>query len=254
MRIQGLLCLCLGLALGAQAPRHVSVAAAADLKWALEEVRKEFSKENPGIQVDATFGSSGQFYGQLTQKAPFDVFLSADVDYARRLQDAGLGNSLFTYAVGRLVLMVPSESTLDMEKLGLKALLDPAVKHVAMANPIHAPYGRAAQAALASAGLTEKVQPKVVLGENVSQAAQFVHSRAAEAGLVALSLAMAPEMSKQSRIWAVPRELYPALEQGGVILTWARDKEAAQTFRAFLAGPKGQAILARFGFEAPKAK
>ena len=252
MRRLLLLCLCLGLTLAAQAPRRVSVAAAADLKWALEEVRREFCAEHPDIQVETTFGSSGQFYAQLTQKAPFDLFLSADLDYARKLQEAGLGHSLFTYAVGRLTLIVPSGSKLDLDKLGLKALLDPSVLHVAMANPIHAPYGRAAQAALAGAGLGAQVQPKLVLGENVSQAAQFVHTGAAEAGLVALSLAQAPEMRARTRSWLVPRELHPALEQGGVVLAWARDREAAEALRAYLTGPRGRAVLARYGFEAPK--
>ena len=253
MRLAVLLCATLALgALGAQTPRRVSVAAAADLKWAMEEVRREFTKDHPGIQVEVTFGSSGQFYAQLTQKAPFDLFLSADLDYARKLQEAGLGHSLFTYAIGRLVLAVPAESKLDLEGRGLKVLLEPSVKHVAMANPIHAPYGRAAQAALVSSGLAAQVQPKVVLGENVSQAAQFVHTRAAEAGLVALALTLAPEMARETRTWLVPAALYPPLEQGGVILSWARDPEAAAAFRAFLAGPRGQAILGRFGFEPPK--
>jgi molybdate transport system substrate-binding protein len=251
MSLRVLLALCLGLGLAAQAPRHVAVAAAADLKWALEEVRRDFAKDNPGIQVDVSFGSSGQFYAQLTQKAPFDLFLSADLDYARKLQEAGLGRSLFTYAVGRLALVVPTGSPLDLDKLGLHALLDPSVKHVAMANPGHAPYGRAAAAALAAAGLMAQVQPRLVLGENVSQAAQFVHTGAAEAGLVALSLAQAPEMSGRCRAWVVPRNLHPPLEQGGVILAWARDPGATETFRAFLAGPRGRAILARFGFEPP---
>lgn len=252
MRLGSLLCLFLGLCLAAQAPRRVSVAAAADLKWALEDVRRDFTKDHPDIQVEVTFGSSGQFYAQLTQKAPFDLFLSADLDYARKLQDAGLGHGLFTYGIGRLALVVPSESKLDLDRLGLKALLDPSVKHIALANPIHAPYGRAAQSALAASGLTAAVQSRFVLGENVSQAAQFVHTRAAEAGLVALSLTLAPEMASRVRAWVVPGNLYPPLEQGGVILAWARDREAAEAFRAYLTGPKGAAILARFGFDPPK--
>lgn len=251
MRLPGIIVACLGLALCAQAPRKVRVAAAADLKWALEEVRKDFARESPGIQVDVTFGSSGQFYAQLAGKAPFDLFLSADVDYARKLQDAGLGHGLFTYAVGRLALVVPKASPLDPEKRGLAVLLDPSVRHVAMANPQHAPYGRAAQAALASAGLAPRVQGRLVLGENVSQAAQFVHTGAAEAGLVALSLALAPEMADRCRAWTVPQDLHPPLEQGGLILAWARDPEAARALRAYLLGPRGQAILAKYGFAPP---
>jgi molybdate transport system substrate-binding protein len=253
MRIGTILCLALGLVLSAQAPRRVSVAAAADLKWALEEARTSFTRDNPSIQVDLTFGSSGQFYAQLTQKAPFDLFLSADLDYARRLQDAGLGRGLFTYATGRLALVASPGSALDVRALGLKALLDPSVKHVAMANPLHAPYGRAAQAALAASGLSEAVKPRIVLGENVSQAAQFVHTRAAEAGLVALSLVKAPG-GPAIAYWLVPQELHPPLEQGGVVMAWAKDSAAAEAFGSFLTGPAGQAILARYGFEGPKRK
>jgi molybdate transport system substrate-binding protein len=251
MRFPAILVLCLGLALQAQAPRRIQVAAAADLKWALEEVRGEFAREVPGIRVDVTFGSSGQFYAQLTQKAPFDLFLSADLDYARRLQDAGLGSGLFTYAVGRLALVVPRTSPLDLEGKGLKVLLDPSVRHVAMANPQHAPYGRAAQAALAASGLAGEVRPRLVLGENVAQAAQFVHAGSAEAGLVALSLALAPEMADRCRAWTVPQAMHPPLEQGGVILAWAKDPDAARAFRDFLTGPRGAAVLAKFGFSPP---
>ena len=230
-------------------PRPVTVAAAADLRWALEEVCQCAQKAHPGLQVKVTYGSSGQFYAQLVQRAPFDLFLSADLDYARKLKDQGLGGTPFQYALGKLVLWVPAESRLDLERLGLAAVLDPSIRHLALGNPAHAPYGKAAEAALTRAGLAGKVQAKQVLGENIAQAAQFVQTGVAEAGLLALSLAKAPELASRGRYWVVPQELYPPLQQGGLILAWAKDPEAAGWFREFLLGPEGRAILKRYGFE-----
>ena len=244
--------LLLGASAQAQATRQVRVAAAADLKWALEEVKAAFEQERPGTTLALTFGSSGNFHAQLLQKAPFDVFLSADVDYPRRLVEAGLARGLFTYAVGHLVLWAPNASPLRLEKVGLDSVKAPFVWKLALANPRHAPYGRAAEAALRASGLWEGVQDKLVLGENVSQAAQFVETGSADLGLIALSLALSPRMKDKGRYWPVPQGRYPRLVQGGVVLDWAQDPEAARAFTAFLAGPKGAAILARCGFEAPR--
>ena len=152
--------------------------------------------------MEIAYGSSGNFFAQIGNRAPFDVFLSADVEYPRRLVSAGIGpaNSVFTYAVGRLVVWVPAGSPLDPAT----ALRDPRVKHVAIANPQHAPYGRAAQAALRSLGLYQSVEPKLVLGENIAQTLQFVESGAADAGIVALSLALAPPVRARGRYWEIP--------------------------------------------------
>ena len=179
------------------------------------------------------------------------MFLSADAEDARRLMAQGLGRpgSLFTYGVGRIVLWVPNASKLELDRLGLKAVLDPSIRHLAMGNPRHAPYGRAAEAALKSAGIWEQVQPKLVLGENIAQAAQFAQSGAAEAGILALSLAMGPDLAHRGRHWLVPAALHPQLEQGGLILRWAKDPKGAEQFRAFLLAPEGRAILARYGFK-----
>lgn len=243
--------LLLGAPAPAQAPRQVRVAAAADLKWALEEVKAAFERERPGTTLALTFGSSGNFHAQLLQRAPFDLFLSADRDYPQRLVAAGLAHGPFTYAIGHLVLWVPGASPLDLDRLGLAAVKEPSVRRVALANPRHAPYGRAAEAALRRAGLWEAVQGRAVLGDSVSQAAQFVETGSADLGLIALSLALAPPMKPLGRFWAVPQDLHPRLEQGGVVLDWAQDPEAARAFAAFLAGPRGRAILGRFGFEPP---
>ncbi|MEP7132074.1 MAG: molybdate ABC transporter substrate-binding protein [Acidobacteriota bacterium] len=233
--------------------RQVRVAAAADLKFALDEVTAAFRGVRPEVDVAVTYGSSGNFYSQLANRAPFDLFLSADAEYPRRLIEAGLAvtGSEFLYARGRIVLWVRRDSPLEVEKRGLEALLDPAVRRIAIANPRHAPYGRAAEAALRSAGIYDRCLDRLVLGENVVQTAQFVESGAADAGVIALSLAVAPVLRDKGRFWTVPRDAHPVLEQGGAILSWASDPAAAKAFRDFLIGDRGRAILDRYGFERP---
>jgi molybdate transport system substrate-binding protein len=233
--------------------RTVSVAAAADLRYAFEEVAAEFGKRHPDIRITASYGSSGNFFAQLQNRAPFDLFLSADAEYPRKLEEAGLAvpGSGFVYGVGRLVLWVRSASGIEVEKLGMAALRHPSIRHVAIANPRHAPYGRAAESALKSYGIYEAVSPRLVLGENVTQALQFVESGNADIGIVALSLALAPPVRDRGRHWEIPSDRHPRLEQGGVILSWAKGIGAAESLRAFLSGPDGRRILARYGFVAP---
>ncbi len=200
-----------------------------------------------------SFGSSGNFYTQIQNGAPFDLFFSADVNYPRQLEAAGLvePGSLERYAVGRLVLWVPSDSPLQLEHLKMNALLDPSVRRISIANPRHAPYGRAAEAALRHYGVYEKVAPKLVLGENVSQAAQFVSSGNAQLGVIALSLALAPSL--KGRYWEIPTDAYPALEQGVIILKSSQNKPLARRFLEFLKTPEAVSILRRYGFEPPAA-
>ena len=226
--------------------QKLAIAAASDLNFALQEIARQYRAVDPGVELDVAYGSSGNFFAQIGNRAPFDVFLSADVEYPRKLASAGIGpaNSVFTYAVGRLVVWVPAGSALDPAN----ALRDPAVKHVAIANPQHAPYGRAAQAALRSLGLYQIVEPKLVLGENIAQTLQFVESGAAEVGVVALSLALAPSASARGRYWEVPLDAYPRMEQGGIIL---KDSKAARDFRAFLLSADGRRILKQYGFFVP---
>jgi molybdate transport system substrate-binding protein len=235
------------------ATREVRVAAASDLKFALVDLVAAFKKRSPGITVTTTIGSSGNFFAQLSNKAPFDLFLSADIDFPRKLADAGLADedSLFLYAVGHLVLWVPNDSPLDIEARGAEALLDPAARKIAIANPRHAPYGRGAEAALKSLGVYDAVAPRLVLGDNVAQTAQFVESGAADAGIIALSLAIAPALRDKGRSWEIPLDKHPAIEQGGAILSWARDPGAAREFREYLLSDDGKAILKRFGFYLP---
>jgi molybdate transport system substrate-binding protein len=233
--------------------REVAVAAAADLKFAFGDVVAAFERRHPDITVKVTYGSSGNFFTQLSNEAPFDLYLSADIDYPRKLiaQGRAVNGSEFVYAVGHLVVWVPNGSPLDLEALGIQAVLDPAVRKVAIANPKHAPYGRAAQAALKHFGVYEDVKDRLVLGDNIAQTAQFVESGAADVGLIALSLALAPAMRDKGRYWPVPLDAYPRLEQGGVILTWAGDKEATQALRSFIMSEGGRAILPKYGFRLP---
>ena len=206
----------------------------------LAEGARQFHRQHPQTELAIDYGSSGNFYAQIRNGAPFDVFLSADVQYARNLAQ----NAVFVYAAGRIAVWVPASSKLDPST----ALRDPSVRRIAIANPQHAPYGRAAEAALRSMGLYDSVEKKLVLGENISQTLQFIQSGAAETGIVALSLAMAPKVREQGRYWEVPVSAYPKIEQGGVIL---KDSPAAREFREWLLGPSGRSLLKQYGFSLP---
>ena len=230
------------------------MAAASDLRFALPDLLARLHEAQPDLDVRVTYGSSGTFVGQLVNGAPFDLFLSADVEYPKALAARGLTvpGSEFTYAVGRLVLWVRASSSLDVEQRGMESLADPAVAHVAIANPAHTPYGRAAEAAMRQAGVYEQVAPKLVLGENVSQTMQFVQAGSADAGLVALSLALAPAARPGGRFWTVPAAMHPRIDQGGVILEKAVDLAAARRVRSFLMSEGARSILRDYGFVLPE--
>jgi len=245
-----ILLLCLMALAGRSESPQLAIAAAADLQFALVEVKAAFVKSHPGLDVAITYGSSGNFHAQLMSKAPFDLFLSADLSYPKKLVEAGVadGSTEFLYSRGHLVLWVPKASPIPVEQLGMKALLNPAAKKVAIANPRVAPYGRAAEAALIKLGMLDAVQPRLVFGENIGQAAQFVQAGAADIGILALSLAKAPVMASSGRYWELPEDAHPPLDQGGVILNHARNRAGALAFRAFLQSPPAVEILRRYGF------
>ena len=230
----------------------IIVAAAADLS-VLTELTCDYQKQT-GETVKLSFGSSGNLFNQIQNGAPFDLFLSADEDYPRQLVKAGLAepSSFYRYAVGKLVVWVPSSSALDVEHRGINILLDPSVKKVAIANPQHAPYGRAAEAALRHFGIYDKVADRLVLGEDVSQAAQFVQSGSAQAGLVALSHAMGPAMRGKGRYWQVPPDAYLPLNQAAVILSRSSHKDQAERFQQFLKSSQAKAVFKGYGFSAPE--
>ncbi len=242
-----------GPAAAATSPaRHLDVAAAADLKFAMDELVVAFRRAQPDVEVSVSYGSSGNFFSQIANGAPFDLFFSADSEYPRQLAKAGLApeGSEFPYAVGRIVIWVPAASGVPVEQ-GAPALASPDVRKVAIANPRHAPYGRAAEAALRKLGVYEAVKDKLVFGENVAQTAQFVQSGAADAGIIALSLAVAPALAKEGRYFELPLDSYPRMDQAGIILDRARDASAARAFRDFVVGPDGRATLKRYGFFLP---
>jgi len=229
----------------------VKVAAAADLKFAMAELAAQFEKQS-GTKLDVTYGSSGNFLTQIQNGAPFDLFFSADSEYPKKLEAAGLAEpgTLREYAVGRIVIWTPGDSEINAPKDAWKCLLDQRVKKIAIANPEHAPYGRAALAAMKKAGIYEQLKDKLVYGENISQAAEFVQSGNAQAGIVALSLAISPAMKNGNR-WEVPADSYPPIKQAVVLLKASKNKDAARRFLEFVSGPQGREILQRFGFTAP---
>lgn len=229
------------------------VAAASDLKFVLEEVVSRLARRAPPIQVEPVYGSSGAFHAQLVQRAPFDLYLSADVEHPRDLVARGLADErdLFTYAVGRLVVWVPRASPLLIERDGIRALA--AARRIALGNPRHAPYGRAAEAAMRRAGIWEAARPRLVLGDNVAQAAQFVQSRAADAGLIARSLAAAAPMRGSGRWREVPAADHPPILQTGLVLPRAAGRDAAMRLREFLLSAEGRRLLAASGFDLPAA-
>jgi len=232
---------------------EVSIAAASDLNFAFKEIVAEFEKKT-GNTVKLSLGSSGNFFAQLSSGAPFDVFFSADIGYPKKLEEAGLAEpgTLYMYAVGRIVIWVPKGSQIDVGTLRIKALQHPSVKKIAVANPKHAPYGRAAVAAMEHFEVYDAVKEKLVLGENISQTAQFVQTGGADIGIIALSLAVAPAMKQSGMYWEVPLEAYPRLEQGAVILKAAKDQKTAHAFLDFVKSSEGAAVFKRYGFFLPE--
>jgi molybdate transport system substrate-binding protein len=243
-----LLLLVLGSAVGAQTLR---VAAASDLQFAMNDLVTQFEKQS-GSKVEVSYGSSGNFRAQIENGAPFDVFFSADAQYPEQLVQAGVADqqTLFTYAQGHLVIWAPSGANLRLAERGLDALKDPRVVKIAIANPEHAPYGRAAVAALQKAGLYDQLKSKLVLGENISQAAQYVQSGSAQAGIIAMSLTYAESMKGGER-WEIPGELYPPILQKAVVVSASPNKPTAGAFLEFVRGEKGKSILSKYGLAPP---
>ena len=234
------------------AAQQITVAAAADLNYVLADLAHRFER-NTGNKVTLSFGASGNLYSQISNGAPFDLFFSADEEYPKKLVAAGIAesSSLKTYAVGHLVLWVPNGSALDPRKLQMQVLTQPSVKRVAIANPQHAPYGRAAMAAIDHYGLKDKLASKLVFGENVSQAAQFVQSGNAQAGLIARSLAVSPPMQSAGKYWELPTNAYPEFKQAAVIVSSSKQKKAAAAFLDFVLSPEGTTVFEQFGLTPP---
>ena len=243
--------LCLGVGVNGALAEELTIAAASDLNFAMKDLVAEYEKTS-GYHVKLSLGSSGNFYAQIQNGAPFDLYFSADIAYPKKLEEAGFAvpGSLYPYAMGRIVLWAGQASRLDVSK-GFDVLREPGIKKIAIANPKHAPYGRAAVAAMESSHVYDSVKEKLILGENISQAAQFIESGACDIGIIALSLALSPAMNGKGAYWEIPSEAYPPLEQGAVILKQSKNQDSARRFLEFMKAPQGQEIMRRYGFVLP---
>ena len=231
--------------------QEITVAAAADLQFVMQDIAARFQKE-AGKSVKLIYGSSGNFFQQIQNGAPFDMFFSANLDYARKLEAAGLTEpgTFYQYAIGKIVIWVPNDSKLDVSS-GLQSLLNPAVKKIAIANPKHAPYGQAAVAAMKKENIYDKVADRFVFGENISETASFVVSRSADAGIVALSLALSPNMKDKGRYAEIPVVDYLPIEQACVILKSSQQKDTAKAFLNFIKTPTVAELFRAYGFTVP---
>jgi molybdate transport system substrate-binding protein len=240
------------LALAAASPAHaekITIAAASDLKFAMDEIVTNFKKNNPDDAVDVAYGSSGKLHTQIQQDAPYALFFSADIGFPRELEKSGLAASeVKPYAFGRIVLW---STTRDATKMTLESLADPSITRVAIANPKHAPYGKRAEEALRASGLWEKVEPKLVYGENIAQTAQFVQTGNAQVGIIALALAVNPELASQGGYWLIPDSLHAPLEQGYVVTKRGGDSGLANRFADYMGSGPARDVMVKYGFVLP---
>lgn len=250
-----LLALCAAsLALVMAQPAHaggsITIAAAADLKFAMEEIVTAFRRGRPDDKVEVIYGSSGKFHTQIQQGAPYDLYFSADIAFPRGLERAGhAAGPTRPYAVGRLVLWSKRP---DADKLTLTDLTKPGFKRIAIANPRHAPYGRRAEEALRAVGVWGKIANRLVLGENIAQTAQFVQTGNAQVGLIALSLALSPALAAEGSYALIDDTLHAPLEQGFIVTRRAADNPVASAFADFMGSTPARTILRRYGFELPR--
>lgn len=239
---------------GTKEKRRVRIAAAADLKFAFAELEAALSQLPSPIEIQTTFGSSGNLYAQLNNRAPFDVFLSADRKYAQRLAENGhaTASNVFDYATGRIVVWAHNGEKADrIVRDGITALASPDFKKISIANPEHAPYGVAAVAALEHYQLKEAVNDRLVLGENAAQSAEFARSGAADAGIIPISIAITEQMKDAGKYQMISATAHKPIAQAGAILNWAENSDAARDFVNFLTSERGQEILKRYGFDPP---
>ena len=233
------------------AGEKLTVAAASDLQFALREIAERFEKSG-GTKVSLVLGSSGNFFSQIQNGAPFDLFFSADKDYPRRLEATGFAEpgSVYCYGRGKIVLWARRDSGIDVRR-GLAVLREPGIKKIAIANPAHAPYGRAAETALRREGLWEKVAGRIVLGENISQTFQFVETGNADAGIIALSLALAPAARDKGNYFVIAPSSYDPIEQAAMVLKASHHKADGIRFMEFLKSPQAGELLKQYGFDLP---
>ncbi|QXP83768.1 molybdate ABC transporter substrate-binding protein [Methylococcus sp. Mc7] len=244
-----LLAACVLLSTSAAHAGKITVAAAADLKFAMDEIVATFKKSNAGEDVEVIYGSSGKFHTQIQEGAPYDLYFSADIGFPRELVNKGLAASeVKPYAFGRIVLW---SATLDATRMSLSSLADSKFARIAIANPKHAPYGKRAEEALRAARVWEQVEPKLVYGENIAATAQFVQTGNAQIGVIALSLALNPELASKGGYWLIPDSLHEPLEQGFIITKRAESNPLARRFAEYMSGKEARAVMTRYGFVLP---
>lgn len=236
----------------AQKGETLTIAAAADLVYCLEDMNAEFQKAHPEVALKVSTGASGTLFAQIQNGAPFDIFMSADMKYPKELAKAGQADSssLTLYAIGHLVLW-SIDPAIEVGR-GLEILREAAIRRIAIANPEHAPYGRAAKAALEHYGIWNTVQSKIVMGENVVQTAQFVQTGNVEAGIVALSLVLSPKLRNAGKYYEIPENSHPRLEQGAVLTKTGKGKPAARLYLNFIRSDRARASFNRYGFRLPR--
>jgi len=228
----------------------IMIAAAADLRFAMDEVVSDFRLAHPADTVEVVYGSSGNFHAQIRQGAPYDLYFSADIAYVHELEKAGFAAAPSrAYATGRIVLW---SAQFDAATLTLESLVEPRFTRIAIANPAHAPYGMRAEEALRAAGIWEQVKGKLVLGDNIAQTAQFVQTGNAQVGIIALALALNPELAALGGFHLVEESLHQPLEQGFIITRRGGDKPLAAAFAAYMASAPARGVLSRHGFVLPQ--
>lgn len=227
----------------------ITIAAAADLKFAMQDLVRAFKTSYPGDELEVIYGSSGKFKTQIQQGAPYDLYFSADIAFPRELAKAGFAASeVKPYALGRLVLW---SNTLDATRMTLASLADPKIIHIAIANPKHAPYGKRAEEALRASGSWEKIEPKLVYGENIAHAAQFVQTGNAQVGILALALALSPELADKGAYWLIPDTLHAPLAQGFIVTRRAAGSTLARRFADYMDSQQARAVMTQYGFVLP---
>lgn len=231
----------------AQSNQQILIAAASDLKFALDSVITVFKKANADADIKVSYGSSGQFCTQIQNSAPFDIFFSADIQYPQLLKEKGLTiTDTKIYGIGKLVIW---SKKIDPNQKQLNSLLDPAISKIAIANPEHAPYGKRAVESLNYYKIYDNVKDKLVFGENIAQTAQFVTTGSADIGIIALSLALSPTMQQLGgKYYLIPEKSHQLLEQGYVILKHGESNQLAKKFYDFAASKAAIAILSKYGF------
>jgi len=233
----------------ASQPQHMTIAAAADLRYALDAVISAYHRTHPHDSIEVTYGSSGKLLTQIEQGAPFELFFSADSEYPKQLVAAGgAGSDPVPYALGHIVIW---SASVDASKLTVADLAASSFDRIAIANPEHAPYGKRAEQALRAAGVWDAVQSRLVYGDNIAQTAQFIASGNAKVGIIAQSLALGPQMAKKGSYAVIPESLYQPLLQSFVITRRGADNALAHDFAQYVQSAEARSVLSRYGFSLP---